>query len=177
MGLQLLQLKLRLGKNPSRSSRPLKSAENFWQILELCSLRVPFALDRSWKSGSPPCGCLGFYLDDSLVPVMAYETKHRYEQKLNHLEEALPEAPSATTTAIVCNAYTRRVVKQEDAEQELFEIVKPFHACKKEESQSVSTYLLKMKGYLDQMERLGYPMPLVLGIKCVTRPSLLFLSS
>ncbi|GJW45778.1 hypothetical protein Tco_0077424 [Tanacetum coccineum] len=47
MGIQLLQLDLRLGNTPSKSFRPLKSAENFWKILELCSLRVPFALDRS----------------------------------------------------------------------------------------------------------------------------------
>ncbi|GKC13767.1 hypothetical protein Tco_1010549, partial [Tanacetum coccineum] len=53
MGLQILQLELRLGKNPSRSFRPLKSAEKFWQILELCSLRVPFALDWSWSKWEP----------------------------------------------------------------------------------------------------------------------------
>ncbi|GKB44076.1 hypothetical protein Tco_0889018 [Tanacetum coccineum] len=47
-------------------------------------------------------------------------------------------------------------------EQELFETVNGFHACKQDEGQFVSTYVLKMKGYLDQMERLGYPMPLVL---------------
>ncbi|GJW62109.1 hypothetical protein Tco_0111444 [Tanacetum coccineum] len=47
MGLQLLQPELRLEKTPSRSFRPLKSAKNFWQ--KLCSLRVPFALDRSWS--------------------------------------------------------------------------------------------------------------------------------
>nr|GEX89363.1 zinc finger, CCHC-type [Tanacetum cinerariifolium] len=53
------------------------------------------------------------------------------------------------------------------AKQELFETFKAFHACKKEEGQSVSTYVLKMKAYLDQMERLGYPMPLVLGVNII----------
>ncbi|GJW87643.1 hypothetical protein Tco_0162983 [Tanacetum coccineum] len=126
----------------------------------------------------------------------------RNEQKLHHLEEALPEAPPATTTVAV-NAYTRRVAEQQEvaclmlvsmtpeiqknledrpafeilqelktmfqqqAEQELFETVKAFHACKQEEGQSVSTYVLKMKAYLDQMERLGYPMPLVLGVNMI----------
>ncbi|GJS16056.1 hypothetical protein Tco_0410528 [Tanacetum coccineum] len=33
MGLQLLKLELRLGKTPSRSYRPVKSAEILWQIL------------------------------------------------------------------------------------------------------------------------------------------------
>ncbi|GKB44458.1 hypothetical protein Tco_0889400 [Tanacetum coccineum] len=45
MGLQLLQLELRLGKTPSRIFRPLKSDENLWQIWTSYSLRVPFALD------------------------------------------------------------------------------------------------------------------------------------
>ncbi|GJT02129.1 hypothetical protein Tco_0823298 [Tanacetum coccineum] len=51
---------------------------------------------------------------------------------------------------------------QQQSEQELFETVKAFHACKQEEGQFISTYVLKMKAYLDQIERLGYPMPLVL---------------
>ncbi|GJU51930.1 hypothetical protein Tco_1221485 [Tanacetum coccineum] len=85
----------------------------------------------------------------------------KYEQKLNHLEEALREAPPATVIAVICNAYTRRV------EQELFETVKAFHACKQEEGQSISTYVLKMKGYFDQMELLGYLMTLVLGVNSI----------
>ncbi|GJV54736.1 reverse transcriptase domain-containing protein [Tanacetum coccineum] len=32
IGIQIVQLELRLGKTPSRSFRPLKSAEHFWQI-------------------------------------------------------------------------------------------------------------------------------------------------
>nr|GEV88889.1 hypothetical protein [Tanacetum cinerariifolium] len=71
----------------------------------------------------------------------------RNEQKLPHLEEVLPEAPPAIATAVVCNAYTCRHV-----EQELFETVKAFHACKPKEGYSVSTYVLKMKAYLDPME-------------------------
>nr|GEU95671.1 hypothetical protein [Tanacetum cinerariifolium] len=38
----------------------------------------------------------------------------RNEQKLHHLEEALPEAPSATATAVVRNAYTCRVAEQQE---------------------------------------------------------------
>nr|GEV90640.1 hypothetical protein [Tanacetum cinerariifolium] len=48
---------------------------------------------------------------------------------------------------------------EEQAKQELFETVKAFHACKHEVGQSVSSYLLKMKGYLDTLECLGYQMP------------------
>ncbi|GJS90946.1 retrotransposon protein, putative, ty1-copia subclass [Tanacetum coccineum] len=85
------------------------------------------------------------------------------EQKLHHLEEALPEAPPATATAAVRNAYTRRVAEQ----QEVACLILAFHACKQEEGQSVSTYVLKMKAYLDRVERLGYPMPLVLGVNFI----------
>ncbi|GJW08400.1 zinc finger, CCHC-type containing protein [Tanacetum coccineum] len=92
------------------------------------------------------------------------------EQKLNHLEEALHEAPPDTATAAVRNAYTCRELKtmfQQQAEQELFETVKAFHACKQEEGKSIRTYMLKKKGYLDQMERLGYVMPLLLGVNLI----------
>ncbi|GJU10214.1 putative reverse transcriptase domain-containing protein [Tanacetum coccineum] len=53
------------------------------------------------------------------------------------------------------------------AKQELFEIVKAFHACKQEDGQSVSSYLLKMKSYLDTLERLGYEMPNELGVSLI----------
>ncbi|GKD10387.1 retrotransposon protein, putative, ty1-copia subclass [Tanacetum coccineum] len=97
----------------------------------------------------------------------------RNEQKLHHLEEALPEAPPATATATIQkNLEDRPVFEilqelktmfQQQAKQELSETIKAFYACKQEEGQFVSTYVLKMKAYLDQMEHLGYPMPLVLG--------------
>ncbi|GKE03470.1 hypothetical protein Tco_1395488, partial [Tanacetum coccineum] len=152
MELQLLQLELRLGKTPSRSFRPVKSAEILWQFWASCSLRVSLAHDGSWS-----------------------KIILKNEQKLHHLEQALPEAPPATATAAVRNAYTHRVAEKQEvgclmlqqAEQELFETVKAFHACKQEEGQYVSTYVLKMKAYLDQMERLGYPMPLVLGLNMI----------
>ncbi|GJV40334.1 hypothetical protein Tco_1418774 [Tanacetum coccineum] len=56
---------------------------------------------------------------------------------------------------------------EEHAKQKLFEIVKAFHACKQEDGQSVSPYLLKMKVYLDTLERLGYPMPEKFGVSLI----------
>ncbi|GKC29226.1 hypothetical protein Tco_1036520 [Tanacetum coccineum] len=56
---------------------------------------------------------------------------------------------------------------KEQAKQELFEMVKAFHACKLEDGQSVSAYLLNMKDYLDTLERLGYPMPKELGVDLI----------
>ncbi|GJU60883.1 hypothetical protein Tco_1238649, partial [Tanacetum coccineum] len=56
---------------------------------------------------------------------------------------------------------------EEQAKHELFEIVKAFHVCKQEEGQLVSSYLLKMKSYLDTFERLGYVMPNELGVSLI----------
>ncbi|GKC90255.1 zinc finger, CCHC-type containing protein, partial [Tanacetum coccineum] len=53
---------------------------------------------------------------------------------------------------------------EEQAKHELFETVKAFYAHKQEDGQLVSSYLLKMKSYLDTLERLGYAMPKELGI-------------
>ena len=55
----------------------------------------------------------------------------------------------------------------QQAEQELLETVQAFHACKHEEGQSVSTYVMKMKGYLDRLERLGHPMSSGLAVSMI----------
>ncbi|GJX13903.1 hypothetical protein Tco_0205661 [Tanacetum coccineum] len=44
------------------------------------------------------------------------------------------------------------------ADQELLQTVQEFHACKQEEGQYVSSYVLKMKSYIDNLERLGHAM-------------------
>ncbi|GKA56960.1 zinc finger, CCHC-type containing protein [Tanacetum coccineum] len=53
------------------------------------------------------------------------------------------------------------------AKQELFETVKAFHTCKQEDGQSVRSYLLKRKSYLDTLEHLGYAMPNKLGVSLI----------
>ncbi|GJX58831.1 retrotransposon protein, putative, ty1-copia subclass [Tanacetum coccineum] len=40
-----------------------------------------------------------------------------------------------------------------------FDLIQSFHACKQEEGKSVADYVLKMKGYVEQLERLGYMLP------------------
>nr|GEU39182.1 zinc finger, CCHC-type [Tanacetum cinerariifolium] len=60
-----------------------------------------------------------------------------------------------------------KTVFEEQAKHELFETVKTFYACKQEDGQSISSYLLKMKSYLDTLERLGYAMPNELGVSLI----------
>ncbi|GJX99435.1 retrovirus-related pol polyprotein from transposon TNT 1-94 [Tanacetum coccineum] len=49
---------------------------------------------------------------------------------------------------------------------ERFDIIQTFHACKQEEGKPVAAYVIQMKEYVDQLERLGYMLPqdLVFGL-------------
>nr|GFB24751.1 zinc finger, CCHC-type [Tanacetum cinerariifolium] len=55
----------------------------------------------------------------------------------------------------------------QQAEQELLQTTRDFHSCRQEEGRSVSSYVLKMKGYIDNLERLGHPMTLGLGVSLI----------
>nr|GEV24199.1 retrotransposon protein, putative, Ty1-copia subclass [Tanacetum cinerariifolium] len=94
-----------------------------------------------------------------------------YEKKIKFVEQPIRPAPDPETADLTVLTSTmslsilskRLHVLCYLAKQELFEIVKAFHACKQEDCQTVSSYLLKMKSYLDTLERLGYAMPNELG--------------
>ncbi|GKA35852.1 hypothetical protein Tco_0722343 [Tanacetum coccineum] len=55
----------------------------------------------------------------------------------------------------------------QQVEQERLQTVREFHACKQEERQSVSSYVLKMKSYIDNLERLGHPVLLNLAVSLI----------
>nr|GFA37225.1 zinc finger, CCHC-type [Tanacetum cinerariifolium] len=55
----------------------------------------------------------------------------------------------------------------QQAEQELLQTTRDFHSCRQEEGQSVSSYILKMNGYIDNLERLVYPVTLGLGVSLI----------
>ncbi|GJY94380.1 hypothetical protein Tco_0510741 [Tanacetum coccineum] len=67
-----------------------------------------------------------------------------------------------------CDMLTElKTIFEEQAKQELFKTIKAFHACKQEDGQSVSSYLLKMKSYLDTLKCLGYAIPNELGMSLI----------
>ncbi|GKB11393.1 retrotransposon protein, putative, ty1-copia subclass [Tanacetum coccineum] len=45
---------------------------------------------------------------------------------------------------------------EKQAGVERFDLIQPFHACKQEEGKPVAAYIIQMKGYVDQLECLGY---------------------
>nr|GEX53499.1 hypothetical protein [Tanacetum cinerariifolium] len=71
------------------------------------------------------------------------------EDKLNYIEQPIPPA---------------LVVP---AEQELLQTTPNFHSCKQKEGKSVSSYVLKMKGFIENIERLGHPVTLGLGVSLI----------
>nr|GEV65761.1 putative retrotransposon protein [Tanacetum cinerariifolium] len=87
------------------------------------------------------------------------------KDKLPFLEQPIPcyAFPPARQVLPrdVLNTYTAWVKASKEiagAEQELLQTVREFHACKQEEGQSVSSYVLKMESYIDNLERLGHAM-------------------
>ncbi|XP_071705442.1 uncharacterized protein [Rutidosis leptorrhynchoides] len=56
---------------------------------------------------------------------------------------------------------------QKQASQELYETYKLLQTCKMEEGQSVSSHVLKMKSYIDRLEKLGTTLPPNLAVNTV----------
>ncbi|GJY45552.1 retrotransposon protein, putative, ty1-copia subclass [Tanacetum coccineum] len=81
------------------------------------------------------------------------------EDKLNYPEHPRPHAPVAPEGV--------KTLFAQQAEQELLQTTRDFHSCKQEEGQSVSSYVLKMKSYIDNLERLGNPVTLGLAVSLI----------
>ncbi|GJW87466.1 hypothetical protein Tco_0162806, partial [Tanacetum coccineum] len=72
----------------------------------------------------------------------------RVEKKMHVIEQPLPPAPEPVADPNV---------KQAGVEK--FDLIQSFHACKQEEGKPVANYVLKMKGYVEKLKRLGYVLP------------------
>ncbi|GJY46640.1 zinc finger, CCHC-type containing protein, partial [Tanacetum coccineum] len=91
-------------------------------------------------------------------------TTIRYEKKIKFMEQPTRPAPDPETAdPDTINKYYKTVnLEQEVACLMLSNM--SLDIQRTEEGQSVSSYLLKMKSYLDTLERLGYVMPNELGV-------------
>ncbi|GKA74452.1 retrotransposon protein, putative, ty1-copia subclass [Tanacetum coccineum] len=81
------------------------------------------------------------------------------EDKENYLEHPIPAAPVAQPGQQVPLRLLQLILHglKGKTERTLLQTVREFHTCKQEEGQSVSSHVLKMKGYIDNLERLGQP--------------------
>nr|GFC33679.1 zinc finger, CCHC-type [Tanacetum cinerariifolium] len=60
-----------------------------------------------------------------------------------------------------------KAMYSKQAKQELLQTVREFHTSKQEEGQSVSSHVLKMKGYIENLERLGQPVGQNLAVSLI----------
>ncbi|GJY73894.1 putative RNA-directed DNA polymerase [Tanacetum coccineum] len=189
MGLQLLQLELRLGKTPSRSFWPIKSAEIYGSFA-IGERHLPIESIIASRSTDVMMAANQTTNNNSIRSILEEEKLNgskfldwyrnlrivlRNEQKLYHLEEALSEAPPATATAAIRNAYTRRVAEQQEVAC-LMLVSMTLEIQKNLEDRPAFEILQELKTMFQRhaeqelfeiMERLGYPMPLVLGVNMI----------
>nr|GEW20711.1 zinc finger, CCHC-type [Tanacetum cinerariifolium] len=60
-----------------------------------------------------------------------------------------------------------KAIYSKQVEQKLLQTVREFHTSKQEEGQSFSSHVLKMKGYIDNLERLGQPVGQNLAVSLI----------
>nr|GEU61464.1 hypothetical protein [Tanacetum cinerariifolium] len=60
-----------------------------------------------------------------------------------------------------------KMLYAQQAQQELLQTVREFHASKQEEGQSVSSYVLKINSYIDNLERLNHAMTQNLAVSLI----------
>nr|GEU67182.1 hypothetical protein [Tanacetum cinerariifolium] len=102
------------------------------------------------------------------------------KDKENYLEHPIPAAPVAPPRqqvppqAIAAHAAWVKRQKEElkamyskQAKQKLLQTVREFHSCKQAEGQSVSSHVLKMKYYIDNLERLDQPVRKNLAVSLI----------
>ncbi|GKD98486.1 hypothetical protein Tco_1382383 [Tanacetum coccineum] len=84
------------------------------------------------------------------------------------IEQPLPAAPAADSEAqvlaqwnAVYDTYNEELKSmfEKQAGVERFDLIQTFHAYKQEEGKPVGLYVLKLKGYVEKLECLGYVLP------------------
>ncbi|GJY10313.1 putative zinc finger, CCHC-type containing protein [Tanacetum coccineum] len=108
---------------------------------------------------------LDYHFVRELVTSVSLESRGRKCMTLNALPPA-PEAGAEPNIVAHLNLHylydmiqELRSMFEKQAGVEKFDLIQSFHACKQEEGKSVADYVLKMKGYVEQLERLGLYAP------------------
>nr|XP_043638003.1 uncharacterized protein LOC122609007 [Erigeron canadensis] len=82
----------------------------------------------------------------------------RAERKYKVLEEPRPVAPAANASTEALAEYAAAYDRHnEQAGVELYDLIDVLHDLRHEQGTPVSTHILKMKGYFEQLERLKFP--------------------
>ncbi|GKE54278.1 hypothetical protein Tco_1489434, partial [Tanacetum coccineum] len=106
-----------------------------------------FGVSSRNKNSLDPTSLIG---TDNYVLVLSTEDKE------NYLEHPIPATPVAQPGQQVPPEALAAPAAWVKGQKEVV-TVREFHTCKQKEGQSVSSHVLKMKGYIDNLERLGQP--------------------
>ncbi|GKC59164.1 hypothetical protein Tco_1086762 [Tanacetum coccineum] len=106
--------------------------------------------------------------DQAIIPQIVL----RVEKKLTILDQPIPPAPIAMppmknwqTGTQFKNYFPYDMLRElkymfkKQAGVDKFDLIQSFYACKQEEGKSISSYVLKMKSYMEQLDHLGYVLP------------------
>nr|GEX20041.1 hypothetical protein [Tanacetum cinerariifolium] len=74
------------------------------------------------------------------------------------------DGPNSLKVAEKNQTMELKTLFAQQAEHELLQTMRKFYSCKQEEGKFVSSYILKMKSYIDNLERLGHPVTTGLGM-------------
>nr|GEU39563.1 hypothetical protein [Tanacetum cinerariifolium] len=72
-------------------------------------------------------------------------------------QQVPPQAHAAHAAWVKGKKEELKAMYSKQAKEELLQTVREFHTSKQEEGQPVSTHVLKIKGYVDNLERVGQP--------------------
>nr|GEZ54033.1 retrovirus-related Pol polyprotein from transposon TNT 1-94 [Tanacetum cinerariifolium] len=78
------------------------------------------------------------------------------------IEQPISPAPAADFAA-----NELRSMFEKQARVERFDLIQTFHACKQDKGKQIGAYVLKMKDYVEQLERLGYVLPQDLSVSLI----------
>ncbi|GKB30029.1 retrotransposon protein, putative, ty1-copia subclass [Tanacetum coccineum] len=113
--------------------------------------------------------CSGQTSDDFCKFLLGRLNSSRLDDYISR-KQFVPPAAAAAHAAWVKGqkeVVELKAMFSKQAEQELLQTVREFHTCKQEEGQSVSSHVLKMKGYIDNLERLGQPVGQNLAVSLI----------
>nr|GEZ44338.1 hypothetical protein [Tanacetum cinerariifolium] len=95
----------------------------------------------------------------------------RVEKKFYIIKQPIPLGPVAGSTDqafvewnTVYGAYNEVACLMLRIGVDRCDLIQTFHACKQGVGKSVGSYVIKMKGYVEQLERLGYVLPLKINV-------------
>ncbi|GKB10935.1 protein root UVB sensitive 1, chloroplastic, partial [Tanacetum coccineum] len=121
------------------------------------------------NSLTPPMSFPSFSIKDISMGSLGHNLNKILHGIFNHLRSQVASLNLPAHTAWVKGSkeIELKTLFAQQVEQELLQTTRDFHSCKQEEGQSVSSYVLKMKDYIDNLERLGHPVSLGLAVSLI----------